>query len=87
MQPTTIGDTMSESVMPCDDPVNKPSHYLSGTIEVLDFILDQRFGYLDGQVIKYLSRYRHKGTPIQDLRKAEFYLKRLIVELEKESQP
>ena len=50
--------------------------------EVLDFIVDQKFGYLDGQVIKYLSRYKHKGTPKQDLQKAEFYLKRLIEETE-----
>ena len=61
-----------------NDNVNHPAHYTTGTIEVLDFILDQKFGYLDGQVVKYLSRYRHKGTPVQDLQKAEFYLKRLI---------
>lgn len=60
------------------DPVNHPAHYTTGTIEVLDFILDQQFGYLDGQVIKYLSRYRHKGSPLQDLQKAQFYLNKLI---------
>ena len=64
------------------DPVNHPAHYTQGTIEVLDFILDQKFGYLDGQVIKYLCRYRHKGKPLEDLRKAEFYLKRLIQQLD-----
>jgi len=61
-----------------DDPVNHPSHYTTGNIEVLDFILDQQFNFLAGQVIKYVSRYRHKGTAVQDLEKAEFYLKRLI---------
>lgn len=65
------------------DPVNFPVHYTAGKIEVLDFIEDQQFGYLDGQVVKYLSRYRHKGAPIQDLQKAEFYLKRLIAHLAK----
>ena len=60
------------------DMVNKPPHYTQGKIEVLDFILDQKFGYLDGQVIKYLCRYRHKGKPLEDLRKASFYLNRLI---------
>ena len=70
------------------DPVNHPAHYTTGTIEVLDFILDQRFGYLDGQVIKYMSRYRHKGNRLEDLRKAEFYLRRLIAEEQgNESQP
>ena len=62
------------------DLVNHPPHYTAGKIEVIDFIVDQKFDYLGGQVIKYLSRYRHKGTPKQDLQKAEFYLKRLIEE-------
>jgi hypothetical protein len=28
--------------------------------------------------MKYLWRYRYKGTPVEDLQKAEWYLKRLI---------
>ena len=62
------------------DNVNHPPHYLTGNIEVIDFILDQKFGYLAGQIIKYVSRYRHKANPVEDLQKAEFYLKRLIQE-------
>ncbi len=69
-----------------NDSVNHPSHYTQGAIEVLDFILDQQFGYLDGQVIKYVSRYRHKANPIEDLKKARFYLVQLIEQLE-EAQP
>jgi hypothetical protein len=68
---------------PAHDAVNRPAHYTQGKIEVLDFIMDQRFGYLDGQVIKYVSRYRHKGAAVQDLQKAEFYLKRLIAEVQR----
>lgn len=64
------------------DMINRPPHYTQGKIEVIDFIEDQKFGYNDGQIIKYLSRYRHKGDPIADLKKAEFYLKRLIKNLE-----
>ena len=64
------------------DFVNRPPHYTTGRIEVLDFILDQQFGYLAGQVIKYVARYRHKGRPVEDLRKARFYLDRLIAEQE-----
>lgn len=60
------------------DMVNAPPHYNMGRIQVIDFIEDQHFGYLDGQVIKYVSRYRHKGNPVQDLEKAAFYLARLI---------
>ena len=62
------------------DTVNHPSHYTQGKIEVLDFILDQDLPYLPGQVIKYICRYRFKNG-VEDLRKAEFYLKRLIKEL------
>lgn len=62
------------------DPVNHPPHYTRGTIEVLDFILDQRLDYLLGQVIKYVCRagYKDPSTYKQDLQKAEFYLKRAI---------
>lgn len=60
------------------DMVNHPPHYTKGRIDVLDFIEDQKFGYLDGQIIKYISRYRYKGQPLEDLRKAQFYLNRLI---------
>ena len=64
--------------------VNSPPHYTQGKIETLVFILDQGFCYLIGNVIKYLCRYRFKGNPIQDLKKAQFYLDRKIYELEKE---
>ena len=67
------------------DLVNHPPHYTTGKIEVLDFIEDQKFGYLDGQVVKYISRYRHKGSALQDLKKAQFYLSRLISDVERGS--
>lgn len=63
---------------PKSDPVNRPSHYNQGRIEVIDFILDQKLSFLAGQIIKYVSRYSHKGSPLVDLQKADFYLKRLI---------
>ena len=65
------------------DAVNRPAHYTAGRIEVIDFIEDQAFGYLDGQVIKYMARYRHKGAPVEDLRKARWYLDRLIAATER----
>ena len=63
-----------------NDPVNNPSHYTQGKIEVLDFILDQDLPYLAGNIVKYICRYRYKNG-VEDLQKAEFYLKRLIKEL------
>ncbi|KKN36942.1 hypothetical protein LCGC14_0768650 [marine sediment metagenome] len=58
--------------------VNHPSHYNQGSIETIDYILDQDFNFLAGQVVKYLARYRYKGKPVGDLLKADWYLKKLI---------
>jgi len=54
-----------------------PPHYQQGSIEVIDFILDQNFNYLEGNVIKYVSRYKYKNG-LEDLKKAHWYLERLI---------
>jgi hypothetical protein len=64
------------------DPVNHPLHYTKGRIEALDFILDQDLPYLPSTILKYLVRYRFKDSPVEDLKKARFYLDRLIYELE-----
>jgi hypothetical protein len=54
-----------------------PPHYQQGSIEVIDFILDQNFNYLEGNIIKYVSRYKYKNG-LEDLKKAHWYLERLI---------
>ena len=64
------------------DSVKHPKHYTKGKIECLDAIKEsmstkQYRGYLKGNIMKYLWRYEDKGGT-EDLRKAEFYLKRLI---------
>lgn len=69
------------------DKVLKPEHYTLNKIETLDYI-DDNLGenieyYYIGNVIKYVSRYRHKGG-VQDLQKAKFYLDRLIKKMSKE---
>lgn len=64
------------------DVINHPAHYTKGKIEVIDFITDQEMGYLDGNIIKYVARYPYKGTPIEDLKKARWYLNRLIEQAE-----
>ena len=68
------------------DAVNHPDHYNRGGIECIEAIKasmsDLEFqGYLKGNVLKYTWRFRHKKG-IEDLRKAEWYNKRLIYELE-----
>jgi len=63
------------------DNVN-PGHYKKGKIEVIDFVEDQKLDFCEGNVVKYLCRYKDKNG-LEDLKKAEFYLKRLIVKNEK----
>ena len=59
------------------DVIN-PNHYKQGNIEVIDFILDQKMSYLEGNIIKYVSRYKFKNG-IEDLEKARWYLEKLYV--------
>jgi len=65
------------------DNIN-PSHYKQGKIEVIEFILDQKFNYLEGNVVKYLSRYKFKNG-IEDLNKARWYLDLLTEEYDSEN--
>ena len=65
------------------DMVNHPSHYNQGQYEVIDVLQDWFPEQpLEWQVVKYMARAQHKGQELEDLRKAEFYLKRLISEKE-----
>jgi hypothetical protein len=66
-------------------PKFKPDvfHYNRGKIQSIEYIEgsftpDEYRGFLKGQIIKYISRFRYKGTPIQDLTKAQTYLLWLI---------
>lgn len=65
------------------DPVNKPEHYTQGGIESIEAIEASMSpaefqAYCKGNVLKYLWRYPHKGKAEEDLRKAQWYLNRLI---------
>jgi hypothetical protein len=66
-----------------DDMVNHPPHYTKGGIEVIDFIESKKLGYNLGNVVKYVSRVDDKDEPLENLRKAEWYLKREIANREK----
>lgn len=67
------------------DMVNSPPHYNQAGIECLDAIraaTNEGYEfYLQGNIIKYLWRYRYKNG-VEDLNKAKFYLERLIEEAE-----
>lgn len=65
------------------DPVNHPEHYTHGGIEVIDAIEAWKLGFHLGNVVKYVARAEHKGKPLEDLRKARWYLDRAIQNIEK----
>lgn len=68
------------------EAVNHPSHYNAGNLEVIDVIEDWNLGFSLGNAIKYIARAEHKGTQIQDLKKAAWYLNREIAHREAEAQ-
>ncbi len=53
------------------------SHYSSNTIQPWDYIIANGLGYLEGNIIKYTTRWRRKGG-IDDLRKVIHYAEKLI---------
>lgn len=71
------------------DPVNHPSHYTQGEIECIDALEAIGIGpdFCRGNAIKYLWRIGLKGDPLEDARKAQWYVNRLVEELTKESKP
>ena len=75
--------------MPSDnDMVNHPSHYISGNgLETIDVIeaftadLEGIEAVCTANIIKYICRWKHKNG-IQDLEKAQWYLKKLIYHIQ-----
>jgi len=65
------------------DNIN-PKHYQQGSIETIEYILDQKMNYLEGNVVKYISRYKMKNG-LEDLQKASWYLNKLIQEVNNEN--
>lgn len=66
-----------------NDVVNSPPHYKTGGIEAIEGIEasmgpEAYAGYLKGNIMKYMWRYERKGKPVEDLKKARWYLDRLI---------
>ena len=52
-------------------------HYIEKSIQPWDYIIANQMGYLEGNIIKYISRYKDKGG-LDDLIKASHYLEKLI---------
>jgi hypothetical protein len=67
------------------DPIN-PSHYQRGGIQAIDVIEAYELNFRAANVLKYVLRYKYKGKPLEDLKKAKWYLDREIEHLEKEAK-
>ena len=70
------------------DHIN-PDHYKTGRIETIDYMKSKSTpeefrGHLRLTALKYLSRYGKKDDELQELKKAKWYLDRLVQELENE---
>ena len=59
------------------DPVERPAHYNQDGIECIDYITSKNMSFLEGNVVKYVTRYKMKNG-LEDLKKAQWYLNRLI---------
>lgn len=56
------------------------THYKSLAIQPVQYIHANQIGYFEGNVIKYVTRWRDKGG-VSDLRKAQHYIE-MLIELE-----
>ena len=70
-----------------EDKVNHPRHYNVNwkgeqAIETFDYIRSWKMDYPESNIIKYVTRHPYKGKSLQDLKKARWYLDRLIQEVE-----
>ena len=61
------------------EEITNPKHYdkVGFGIQPLEYIIANELDFLEGNVIKYVSRYPHKGG-VNDLLKARTYLEKLI---------
>lgn len=67
------------------DMVNRPNHYAPNGVDSFMHMKDQMGkdafdGFLQGNAMKYVQRYKFKGKPVEDLTKAAFYLFHLAFE-------
>lgn len=65
------------------EQIEHPTHYNQGNIEVWDYIWDHKLDFLEGNIVKYVSRWKHKNG-VKDLKKAKQYLDKLIDLVESE---
>ena len=68
-----------------EDDINHPKHYTAGGIEVFNFIQSWGLDFAEGNVVKYVVRGPFKGNRLKDLKKARWYLNKLIERAEQDT--
>lgn len=53
-------------------------HYKKGEIEPIEYIIKNNLGFCEGNVVKYITRYKEKDDPFGDLMKAKRYIEYLL---------
>jgi hypothetical protein len=81
--PLTIKDIIVEDECKANAKQVGGAHYSVKAIQPWDYIIANDLGYLEGNVVKYVSRWKDKGG-IEDLKKAQHYLQKLIETHDKE---
>jgi len=66
---------------PTTDPVNHPPHYKAHPSGIECIQITEHMDFLKGNAIKYIWRAGNKGSEIEDLEKAKWYLERRIAML------
>jgi len=61
------------------------THYSDLAIEPIDFITANNLGFCEGNIVKYIARWKAKNG-IEDLKKARWYIDFLIESLENETE-
>lgn len=85
LRPTCSNGAVAEPLLEVrpehPDAIDHPSHY-QGAVEVIDVIEAYGLNFHLGNVVKYVLRAERKGAPIEDLKKASWYLAREIARRE-----
>lgn len=74
----SYGDDVTETV-----EQKKDVHYHKCKIEPIEYILANNLGFCEGNIVKYITRYKDKGKPLDDLRKIKVYVDYIIDDLTK----
>jgi hypothetical protein len=79
VSPDCVTEYQSNKEIPKSSLVKHPVHYNKG-IECWDYVVSHNMGFLEGNIIKYVTRYKHKNGKA-DLLKAKEYLDKLLEEV------